>query len=391
MKKITISGIIGWDTTPQQLCDDLSNAKGDDVEITISSPGGFVGDGLEMFNLIRNYEGHTTARLSGYAMSMASYIPLAADHITAEDNAIYMIHNVRGGVWGDHNDILKYGEMTAGMSRMLGRAYAKHTGKSPEEIAAMMDAETFFFGQDMVDGGFVHEIIATEGDQDQQEARTRAVIAWEACHTKMIADVAAMQKDLTRAAALAGPDGGIPKPRAKATGKPVNQKEITMDVKMLKEQHPDLVAAVVAEAQTGMVAAAEVDQAKAAGATAERDRIAAVRAQAIPGHEALIETLAFDGKSTAADAALAIVAAEKVARTGAAADIAKEANKPVDGVEDDGSGRKPAAKAPGTETEIKAAWDGSADLQAEFGDFDTYKAYALAAADGLVKVQGSRK
>jgi signal peptide peptidase SppA len=48
---------------------------------------------------------------------------------------------------------------------------------------------------------------------------------------------------------------------------------------------------------------------RAEGATGERDRIAAVRAQLLSGHEALIEKLAADGVTTGAEAALQVVAA----------------------------------------------------------------------------------
>jgi len=324
MKQITISGIIGWDSTPDQLRQDLAAANGDDVEFVVSSPGGFVGDGLEMFNLIRNYAGKTVARLSGYAMSMASYLPLAADRIVAEDNAIFMIHNVRGGVFGDHNDILKYGEMTAAMSRMLARAYAKHTGKSLDEIQAMMDKETYLFGQDMVDYGFVHEIISTDEDSDRETACTTARIACESCYAKMTADISAVKNDLTRAAALAGTEGSINQPRAQEKPQPAKKGDSPMNLEKLKQEHPDLVAAIVAEAQTGMAEA--VNQAQEAGAKAEQQRIADVRAQAIPGHEALIETLAFDGKTTGAEAAMAMVGAEKSLREKALAEITGEAN-----------------------------------------------------------------
>ena len=58
----------------------------------------------------------------------------------------------------------------------------------------------------------------------------------------------------------------------------------------------------------------------AAGATAERDRIKAVREQTMKGHEALIETLAFDGKTTGPEAAMQVLGAHKasLAKTAAA-------------------------------------------------------------------------
>ncbi len=344
MKKITISGVIGGDTTPEQLRTALTAANGEDVEIVISSPGGFIGAGLEMFNLIRNYSGKTTARLSGYAMSMASYLPLAADRIIAEDNAIIMIHNARGGVIGDHNEILNYGEMTASMSRMFARAYAKHTGQPLEEIQRMMNAETFFFGQDLVDSGFVHELIATDGDDDEQTACTTARMAWESCYAKMTSDVAAVKNDLTRAAALAGTEGSINNQRAPRNDGPA-KKGVRMDIKTLQKEHPELVAAVVADAQTGITE--QISAATAAGITTgaenERLRITAVRAQLIPGHEALIEQMAFDGQSSGADAAMAIVGAEKVMRQAALTNLTNEA-PPVVPAADGGDGGSQAMK-----------------------------------------------
>jgi len=51
---------------------------------------------------------------------------------------------------------------------------------------------------------------------------------------------------------------------------------------------------------------------RAEGAAGERERIAAVRAQSLPGHEALIEKLAADGLTTGPEAAVQVVAADRV-------------------------------------------------------------------------------
>ena len=65
------------------------------------------------------------------------------------------------------------------------------------------------------------------------------------------------------------------------------------------------------------------------GAAQERDRINQVRATAVPGHEKLIEQLAFDGKSTAGDAAMAINAAIRQQHQTAAAAHAADAPNAV--------------------------------------------------------------
>ncbi|MFM2054249.1 MAG: hypothetical protein RL456_2286 [Pseudomonadota bacterium] len=66
-------------------------------------------------------------------------------------------------------------------------------------------------------------------------------------------------------------------------------------------------------------------EALAEGAAQERARIQAVRALAMPGHEALVEKLAFDGKTTGPEAAMAIVTAQREAAAAQALAHAKDA------------------------------------------------------------------
>lgn len=110
-----------------------------------------------------------------------------------------------------------------------------------------------------------------------------------------------------------------------------------MDLKTLKEKHPELVAAITDEATAGFTD--QLTAARTEGAKAEQARIAEVRAQAIPGHEPLIEALAADGKSTGADAAMAIVAAEKALRAKAAIE-ANTGNPPVPPIGDQQAAEK---------------------------------------------------
>lgn len=341
MKQITLSGIIGWDVEAYELRDQLKAANGEDVEIIISSPGGLVGQALEMYNLIRNYSGKTTARLSGYAMSAASYIPLAADRIVAEDNAIYMIHNVRGGVLGDHNDILHYGNTVKSMSAMLAKAYAKRTGKDEATIAHMMDKETYFFGEEMVEHGFVDELIDAPTDTDRETAMTTAMFAFDGVVARLKEESEAVKNDITRAAALAG---NVITNRAQAPAKPATKQEINMTKEELLSGHPDLVAAITAEAREGLITPEalqqQIDTAKAEGAEGERERIAALQEVALPGYDDLINQAIADGSSTAEQVALKIIAEEKKRGATAAANMDADAPPVVPPVADGDEGKK---------------------------------------------------
>ncbi|MCK5604096.1 Clp protease ClpP [Candidatus Pacearchaeota archaeon] len=209
MKIIVIDGIIGIHSDGDDIRAGLAAANGEPVRFDISSPGGFVFAGLEMFNLIRDYPGHTEVRIMGLAASMASYIALAADKITAHDNAVFMIHNALTVVIGNHNDMRTEADRIERLSNMLAKAYSNQTRKPLAEIRAMMDAETFLFGDEMLHAGFVDELVESDpqsSDDGHDKAQAIAV-----AHETFSACIATMQKsetansDLQRAAALMNP------------------------------------------------------------------------------------------------------------------------------------------------------------------------------------------
>lgn len=156
---------------------------------------------------------------------------------------------------------------------------------------------------------------------------------------------------------------------------------------MLQEERPDLIS----EIQKGV----DVSAATKSGADAERARIKAVHEQSLAGHEALVTEAMFDGKSTAADVALKILAVEKTART-TALDKARKEAPPTAAPSAD----KPTAAATTTVAkavidhdapvaDIKAAlkpeWDADKELRAEFSnDLDTYTAFRIQESKGKV-------
>lgn len=388
MKRHNISGVIGYDAMATDLNRFLAESKGEDVELIISSPGGLVGEALDMFNAIRRYEGKTTAILSGYAMSAASYIPMAADEVHVEDNAVMMIHNAQGIAWGDHNELDKTAKIMKGLSAILGQAYSKFTGKDKEEIAAMMDAETWFFGEEIVVEGFAHSSIARESEQDSDKEGTtaQARLAFSSMVAKMSGDKTLFHNDLSRAATALGATGAMPN---------IPKKEDIMDLKELKSKYPDLCAAIAQEAAADMECPEECKkkaEAKgfAEGVSAEQTRIKGVREQSVPGHEALVEQMAFDGKSTAADTAMAIVAAEKVIRTKQAESFVAGAPPVIPVVTGGDTGASLSDSAP-IEDKAKLSWDKSPETREEFrNNFGAFLAFRKAEAAGQVRIFGKK-
>lgn len=193
-KIIALSGDVGWEINAKDIRADLKSANGGDVEFHINSPGGFVSEGIEIFNIIRAYEGHTTGVITGVAASMASYFILACNKVVAYDNAIYMIHNPWSFAIGDYNDMQKAFDMLKGMAGLLAKAYANKADTALSKIKSLMDDETFFFGDEMLTAGFVDEMLdgsADDGGDDKASAVITAKASMETCLNRMRASDAA--------------------------------------------------------------------------------------------------------------------------------------------------------------------------------------------------------
>lgn len=170
---IHLDGVVGWGITASSVRDAMSLQTGD-VYIEMSSPGGYITDGIAIMNILRNYKkGKTSARVS-FAASMMTQIAMACDEVGIYDNGIFMIHNAQGGVYGDHNEQRKQADLQERMSNMIAQAYVKKTGLSLEVIKKMMDENTYLFGQEAVDLGFADYLIETDEVKDKVVAMTFA-------------------------------------------------------------------------------------------------------------------------------------------------------------------------------------------------------------------------
>tara|TARA_R110002073_G_scaffold324027_1_gene501734 strand:- start:11237 stop:12283 length:1047 start_codon:yes stop_codon:yes gene_type:complete len=181
MRIIKIDGEIGWDINARDFKTELNLGNGD-VTIEISSPGGSVYQGVEIFNAIKSYDkGKVTTVITSIAASMGSYIALAGDNVKAYDNAVYMIHNASVFSMGDARALRKSAMIVESLSNLLAKEYILKTGKSVEEIAKMMDDETYLFGSEILDNGFVDEIISSEKEIDSSSATALASESVKAC------------------------------------------------------------------------------------------------------------------------------------------------------------------------------------------------------------------
>lgn len=160
--------------------------------------------------------------------------------------------------------------------------------------------------------------------------------------------------------------------------------EKTMTKEELREKHLNVADEVEKE---GFDKGEEIG--KASGAETELNRIKEVEAQFIPGHEDLIEKLKFDGKTTGPEAAVQVLAAEKVKLKGVAAQITKDAPKTVP----DQAPQEAAEILSGLPVEDRCnkEWEAKPAIRDEFGSLGVYTAWKKAEESGRVKILNGGK
>ncbi len=149
-------------TSPKDVAGALEQAGGEDVVIEVSSPGGDVIAANEIYYAISMYNGSTTADITGWAASAASYLSLAANRVRMLPTAMFMIHNVSGSARGDYRVMDKESKVLKGFNKAISNAYRLKTGLSESELLSLMDKESWLTAAEAMEKGFIDEIIGAD-------------------------------------------------------------------------------------------------------------------------------------------------------------------------------------------------------------------------------------
>ncbi|WP_339678344.1 ClpP-like prohead protease/major capsid protein fusion protein [uncultured Zhongshania sp.] len=130
------------------------------IKLRINSPGGSVFEGTAIYNLLKEHPATIEAWIDGLAASMATVIALAAETVHIAENAYFMIHNPSGGAYGDERAMEKAKSQLNKVTKTMINLYSTRSGLSEDEVATMMNDETWFVGQEAVDAGFATDTTA---------------------------------------------------------------------------------------------------------------------------------------------------------------------------------------------------------------------------------------
>jgi len=285
------------------------------INVRINSGGGDAFAGIAIRSMLVTHPADVLVTVEGLAGSAASLIAMSG-HCTMALGSMLMVHNPSALAMGEAKDLRKTAEVLDGLRDSLVAIYQAKTGKTAEELAELLDAETWLTAQDAVDQGFADEVAG----------EVEAVAKGDAVY---YASIGFPRSALPWAARPLDVDEP---PRAAAEDDmPITRERLTAEA-------PELLAALLAEG-------------RASGETDERARMLAIDEVALQGHEALVSRARYEDPMSAEGLAVAILKAERVNREKHLADLQADAGE-VD---------VPAAPLPPEatpEAEAEAMWNG---------------------------------
>jgi len=167
----TISDNSWWSdsVSPKRFKEDLEKL-GNVTQITVRiySGGGDVFAANAIYSMLKDHKAEIIVKIDGLAASAATIIAMSGDKILIPENGYMMIHKVSTYISGNIDDIQKELELLEKIENTLVQTYVKRTGKTKEEVQALIDAETWLTGREAVEEGFADELMF-ENEEEKEK------------------------------------------------------------------------------------------------------------------------------------------------------------------------------------------------------------------------------
>jgi len=254
----------------------LGNIK--NITLRINSIGGDVFQAQAMYNYLKSHPANITVRIDGLAASAASVVAMAGNKIIMPSNALIMIHNPAGGVYGEAEDMRDTAEILDKIRDTIANVYVAKTGLEREKVIAMMDAETW------LDANEAHELKFCDEVEESVTVTAMAVkggtifrsgFGFTRADEYLTAKMPANTVRFT--------------PSEQDTKEEKNEMEIT-DIAGLERKYPELVGEI-----------------RASAVNAERERLKALDSLNAPGREAIIAKAKYEDPKDARDIAMELL------------------------------------------------------------------------------------
>lgn len=129
------------------------------IEMKVTTPGGEIISGYRLIDAMESapFPIHTIA--TGTVASMGIPLLVTGEKRYATKNAIFLIHQLSGGVGGKYKDIYDHLKLIEILQQKLNQTIVKRSNLSLEQIKSLMDGETWFDSKQALKYGLIDEIL----------------------------------------------------------------------------------------------------------------------------------------------------------------------------------------------------------------------------------------
>jgi ATP-dependent Clp protease protease subunit len=133
-----------------------------EIAMYINSPGGVVTSGLAIYDTMQFIKSPVSTVCMGTARSMGSFLLMAGapGQRVALPNASILVHQPSGGFQGQASDIERHAEDIIKVKRRLNAIYAKHCGRTLDEVERTLDRDHFMTAEEALDWGIIDHVYA---------------------------------------------------------------------------------------------------------------------------------------------------------------------------------------------------------------------------------------
>lgn len=177
--KVYVYDVIGgWDNDAAEFVKAVHDLDVATIEMHINSPGGFVYDGIAMFEALKNHPAQVVAHVDGLAASAASFLAMAGDEVDIAKGGRMMIHDAQGIAIGSPADFREYADLLDAISDDISNYYADRAGGKPVDWRALMTNTTWYNASQAVEAGLADRVAGKqEQDDSGPDNRTRLIRA----------------------------------------------------------------------------------------------------------------------------------------------------------------------------------------------------------------------
>ena len=138
------------------------------IDMYINSPGGVVTSGLAIYDTMQYIKSPVSTVCMGMAASMGSFLLMAGEPglRIALPNARIMVHQPSGGFQGKASDIERHAEDIIKTKRQLNLLYAKHCGRTYEEVERTLDRDNFMDAEEAKAWGLVDHVYGSREESE---------------------------------------------------------------------------------------------------------------------------------------------------------------------------------------------------------------------------------